>query len=194
MLLWNKRYQEVNLVVSSVTTKVKGVAQTRLPEIGDVVWDVADYSGSSQVRAASPGRVLQHSGEPDQHFQHLFSSLPEQKLLLRGDQRHRDKESEAGKVSGGALVFLVFIFQLASVCKLFLFHSFLFQVPAKGRLCRSDQDCEAGAWDHQSHGKQELCCLDCADLTFLFIASGFICILGNLLEGLLAPGRNPGRQ
>lgn len=194
MLLWNKRYQEVNLVVSSVTTKVKGVAQTRLPEIGDVVWDVADYSGSTQVRAASPGRVLQHSGEPDQHFQHVLSSLPEQKLLLRGDQRHRDKESEAGKVSGGALVFLVFIFQLASVRKLFLFHSFLFQVPAKGRLCRSDKDCEAGAWDHQSHGKQELCCLDCADFTFWFIVSGLVCILGNLLEGLLAPGLNPGRQ
>lgn len=91
------------MVVSSVTTKVKGVAQTRLSNIGDMVWDVADYSGSSQVRAASPGPVRQNSGE---HFQHLLSSPPEQKLLLRGDQRHRDKEPEAGKVSRGALVFL----------------------------------------------------------------------------------------
>lgn len=105
MLLWNKKYQEVDLVVSSVTTKVKGVAQTRLPEMGNVVWDVADYSGSSQVRAASPGRVLQNSGEAEPHFQRLLSSLPEQKLLLRGDQRHRDKGPEAGKVSRGALGF-----------------------------------------------------------------------------------------
>lgn len=60
MLLWNKRYQEVDLVVSSVTTKVKGVAKTRLPEVGDVVWDVADYSGSSQVSAASPGPAQRH--------------------------------------------------------------------------------------------------------------------------------------
>lgn len=108
MLLWNKRYQEVALVVSSVTTKVKGVAQTRLPEIGDVVWDVADYSGSSQVRAASLRRVSHHRGEPHQHDQHLLSSFLEQELLLRGDQCHCDKKSEAGKVSRGALVFPIF--------------------------------------------------------------------------------------
>lgn len=49
MMLWNREYQEFDLVVSSVTTKVKGVAQTHLPGVGDVVWDVADYSGPSQV-------------------------------------------------------------------------------------------------------------------------------------------------
>ncbi|XP_072243330.1 P2X purinoceptor 7 [Leuresthes tenuis] len=48
MMLWNRQYQEFDLVVSSVTTKVKGVAQIRLPSIGDVVWDVVDYSGPSQ--------------------------------------------------------------------------------------------------------------------------------------------------
>ncbi|XP_070760675.1 P2X purinoceptor 7 [Enoplosus armatus] len=48
MLLWNRKYQEFDLVVSSVTTKVKGVAQTHLPGVGDVVWDVVDYSGPSQ--------------------------------------------------------------------------------------------------------------------------------------------------
>ncbi|XP_041644411.1 P2X purinoceptor 7 [Cheilinus undulatus] len=48
MMLWNRKYQEFDLVVSSVTTKVKGVAQTQLPGIGDVVWDVVDYSGPSQ--------------------------------------------------------------------------------------------------------------------------------------------------
>ncbi|XP_029366371.1 P2X purinoceptor 7 isoform X1 [Echeneis naucrates] len=48
MMLWNRKYQEFDLVVSSVTTKVKGVAQTRLPGVGDVVWDVVDYSGPSQ--------------------------------------------------------------------------------------------------------------------------------------------------
>ena len=51
MMLWNRKYQEFDPVVSSVTTKVKGVAQTLLPGVGDVVWDVVDYSGASQVRA-----------------------------------------------------------------------------------------------------------------------------------------------
>ncbi|KAG7258772.1 hypothetical protein CRUP_008532, partial [Coryphaenoides rupestris] len=45
MMLWNKNYQEFDPVVSSTTTKVKGVALTRLPGLGDVVWDVVDYSG-----------------------------------------------------------------------------------------------------------------------------------------------------
>lgn len=51
MMLWNKKYQEFDLVVSSITAKVKGVAQTHLPGVGDVVWDVVDYSGPLQVRA-----------------------------------------------------------------------------------------------------------------------------------------------
>ncbi|XP_031726484.1 P2X purinoceptor 4-like isoform X2 [Anarrhichthys ocellatus] len=50
MLLWNRKYQEFDLVVSSVTTKVKGVAQTQLPGVGDVVWDVVDYSGPAQEK------------------------------------------------------------------------------------------------------------------------------------------------
>lgn len=49
MMLWNKEYQEYDLVVSSVTTKVKGVADLSIPDIGEVVWDVVDYSGPSQV-------------------------------------------------------------------------------------------------------------------------------------------------
>uniref|UniRef100_A0A8D3C726 P2X purinoceptor n=1 Tax=Scophthalmus maximus TaxID=52904 RepID=A0A8D3C726_SCOMX len=48
LMLWNRKYQEFDLVVSSVTAKVKGVAQARLPGGGDVVWDVVDYSGPSQ--------------------------------------------------------------------------------------------------------------------------------------------------
>ncbi|XP_047447512.1 P2X purinoceptor 7 [Mugil cephalus] len=48
MMLWNRKYQEFDLVVSSVTTKVKGVAQTHLSGVGDIVWDVVDYSGPSQ--------------------------------------------------------------------------------------------------------------------------------------------------
>lgn len=55
MMLWNRKYQEFDLVVSSVTTKVKGVAQIHLPGIGDVVWDVVDYSRSSQVGAGAFG-------------------------------------------------------------------------------------------------------------------------------------------
>ncbi|KAM3868409.1 P2X purinoceptor 7 [Diretmus argenteus] len=50
MLLWNRSYQEFDLVVSSVTTKVKGVALTSLPGLPDQVWDVADYSGPSQEK------------------------------------------------------------------------------------------------------------------------------------------------
>lgn len=49
MLLWNRSYQQFDLVVSSVTTKVKGVARIHMPGVGDVVWDVVDYSGPSQV-------------------------------------------------------------------------------------------------------------------------------------------------
>lgn len=49
MMLWNKEYQEYDLVVSSVTTKVKGVAKINTPDIGEVVWDVVDYSGPYQV-------------------------------------------------------------------------------------------------------------------------------------------------
>uniref|UniRef100_A0AAX7U3T1 P2X purinoceptor n=1 Tax=Astatotilapia calliptera TaxID=8154 RepID=A0AAX7U3T1_ASTCA len=45
MMLWNRKYQEFDLVVSSVTTKVKGVAQAPLPEVGNMVWDEVDYSG-----------------------------------------------------------------------------------------------------------------------------------------------------
>ncbi|XP_062272806.1 P2X purinoceptor 4-like [Scomber scombrus] len=48
MMLWNRNYQQFDLVVSSVTAKVKGVAQTNLPGVGNVVWDVVDYSGPSQ--------------------------------------------------------------------------------------------------------------------------------------------------
>lgn len=29
---------------------------------------------------------------------------------------------------------------------------FLFQVPHKDKLCRTDKDCEKGAWNEQSHG------------------------------------------
>ncbi|CAL8344319.1 unnamed protein product [Lota lota] len=48
MMLWNKSYQEFDPVVSSVTAKLKGVALTQLPGLGDVVWDVVDYSGPAQ--------------------------------------------------------------------------------------------------------------------------------------------------
>ncbi|KAM9392367.1 P2X purinoceptor 7 isoform 2-T2 [Pholidichthys leucotaenia] len=48
LMLWNRKYQEFDLVVSSVTSKVKGVAQAHLPGDGDVVWDEVDYSGPWQ--------------------------------------------------------------------------------------------------------------------------------------------------
>ncbi|KAJ8414718.1 hypothetical protein AAFF_G00022410 [Aldrovandia affinis] len=50
MMFWNKEYQEYDLVVSSVTTKVKGAALTQVPEVGEMLWDVVDYSGTSQEK------------------------------------------------------------------------------------------------------------------------------------------------
>uniref|UniRef100_A0A803TCI5 P2X purinoceptor n=1 Tax=Anolis carolinensis TaxID=28377 RepID=A0A803TCI5_ANOCA len=43
VFVWEKGYQEKDSVVSSVTTKVKGVAVTNTSELGLRVWDVADY-------------------------------------------------------------------------------------------------------------------------------------------------------
>ncbi|XP_063068780.1 P2X purinoceptor 4a isoform X2 [Engraulis encrasicolus] len=41
--VWNKGYQETDTVLSSVTTKVKGIALTNTSDLGLRVWDVADY-------------------------------------------------------------------------------------------------------------------------------------------------------
>lgn len=97
MMLWNRKYQEFEQVVSSVTTKVKGVAQTHLPSVGDVVWDVVDYSGPSQ----------------DKNSFFVVTNVIVTKNQKQG------------------------------TCP---------EVPLKGRLCRSDKDCEKGAWDQLSHG------------------------------------------
>nr|XP_020514182.1 P2X purinoceptor 4-like [Labrus bergylta] len=97
MMLWNRNYQEFELVVSSVTTKVKGVAQTHLAGVGDVVWDVVDYSGHSQGKN---------------------SFFVVTNVIVTKNQKQ-------GKCP---------------------------EVPVKGRLCRSDKDCEKGAWDQLSHG------------------------------------------
>ncbi|KFO23553.1 P2X purinoceptor 4 [Fukomys damarensis] len=43
VFVWEKGYQEKDSVVSSVTTKAKGVAVTNTSELGFRVWDVADY-------------------------------------------------------------------------------------------------------------------------------------------------------
>ncbi|KFQ18500.1 P2X purinoceptor 4, partial [Merops nubicus] len=43
VFLWEKGYQETDSVVSSVTTKVKGVALTNTSDLGARIWDVADY-------------------------------------------------------------------------------------------------------------------------------------------------------
>uniref|UniRef100_A0A8I3WXK3 P2X purinoceptor n=1 Tax=Callithrix jacchus TaxID=9483 RepID=A0A8I3WXK3_CALJA len=43
VFVWEKGYQETDSVVSSVTTKVKGVAVTNTSELGFRIWDVADY-------------------------------------------------------------------------------------------------------------------------------------------------------
>ncbi|XP_023601853.1 P2X purinoceptor 4 isoform X5 [Myotis lucifugus] len=43
VFVWEKGYQEVDSVVSSVTTKAKGVAVTNTSQLGFRIWDVADY-------------------------------------------------------------------------------------------------------------------------------------------------------
>ncbi|KAE8635203.1 hypothetical protein XENTR_v10002544 [Xenopus tropicalis] len=43
VFIWEKGYQEFDTVVSSVTSKVKGVAVTNTSELGVKIWDVADY-------------------------------------------------------------------------------------------------------------------------------------------------------
>lgn len=49
MFVWEKGYQETDSIVSSVTTKVKGVATTNTSELGFRIWDVADYVIPPQV-------------------------------------------------------------------------------------------------------------------------------------------------
>ncbi|KAG8514949.1 P2X purinoceptor 4 [Galemys pyrenaicus] len=43
VFVWEKGYQETDSVVSSVTTKAKGVAVTNTSNLGFRIWDVADY-------------------------------------------------------------------------------------------------------------------------------------------------------
>ena len=48
---------------------------------------------------------------------------------------------------------LVFEVVLSATANLSYFAAvFIFQVLRIGRLCRTDKDCERGAWDQQSHG------------------------------------------
>lgn len=49
VFLWEKGYQETDSVVSSVTTKVKGVTLTNTSNSGARIWDVADYVIPPQV-------------------------------------------------------------------------------------------------------------------------------------------------
>ncbi|XP_043924586.1 P2X purinoceptor 4-like isoform X2 [Protopterus annectens] len=43
VFVWQKGYQEFDKVLSSVSTKVKGVAKTNGSKLGVRIWDVADY-------------------------------------------------------------------------------------------------------------------------------------------------------
>ncbi|XP_068124611.1 P2X purinoceptor 1 isoform X2 [Hyperolius riggenbachi] len=43
VFLYEKGYQEVDGIISSVSIKVKGLAVTNLPDLGTEIWDVADY-------------------------------------------------------------------------------------------------------------------------------------------------------
>uniref|UniRef100_A0A669DMR0 P2X purinoceptor n=1 Tax=Oreochromis niloticus TaxID=8128 RepID=A0A669DMR0_ORENI len=104
MMLWNRKYQEFDLVVSSVTTKVKGVAQAPLLGVGNVVWDEVDYSGPWKGK-------------------NTFFVVTN--VIVTKNQKQ-------GKCA---------------------------QVPLKGRFCRTDKECEKGAWDQQKHGIQTGSCV-----------------------------------
>lgn len=104
MLVWNRNYQEFESVVSSVTSKVKGVSQVNLPGLGAVVWDVVDYSGPSQ----------------DKNSFYVVTNVIVTKNQTQGS------------------------------CP---------EVPFRGRVCRSDADCEKGLWEKQSHGIQTGSCV-----------------------------------
>lgn len=47
--VWKKGYQDTDTILSSVTTKVKGIAFTNTTELGERIWDVADYIIPPQV-------------------------------------------------------------------------------------------------------------------------------------------------
>lgn len=49
MCVLKKGYQDTDTVLSSVTTKVKGIALTNTSELGERIWDVADYIIPPQV-------------------------------------------------------------------------------------------------------------------------------------------------
>lgn len=58
--MWEKGYQETDSVVSSVTTKAKGVAVTNTSQLGFRIWDVADYVIPAQVGLAVTSVRRQH--------------------------------------------------------------------------------------------------------------------------------------
>lgn len=49
MCVLKKGYQDTDTVLSSVSTKVKGIALTNTTELGERIWDVADYIIPPQV-------------------------------------------------------------------------------------------------------------------------------------------------
>ncbi|XP_076007149.1 P2X purinoceptor 7 [Genypterus blacodes] len=104
MLLWNRRYQEFDPVVSSVTTKVKGVAKISLPGVGEAVWDVVDYSVPSQ----------------DKNSFFVVTNV----IVTKNQKQGKCPE-----------------------------------VHPHGRVCRTDKDCEKGAWDLHSNGIQTGVCV-----------------------------------
>uniref|UniRef100_A0AAX7VVE1 P2X purinoceptor n=1 Tax=Astatotilapia calliptera TaxID=8154 RepID=A0AAX7VVE1_ASTCA len=89
MMLWNRKYQEFDLVVSSVTTKVKGVAQAPLPEVGNMVWDEVDYSGP--WKGKNTFFVVTNAIVTKNQKQGKCAQVP-----LKGRFCHTDKDCEKG--------------------------------------------------------------------------------------------------
>ncbi|XP_005730640.1 P2X purinoceptor 7 isoform X1 [Pundamilia nyererei] len=89
MMLWNRKYQEFDLVVSSVTTKVKGVAQAPLHEVGNMVWDEVDYSGP--WKGKNTFFVVTNAIVTQNQKQGKCAQVP-----LKGRFCHTDKDCEKG--------------------------------------------------------------------------------------------------
>nr|XP_033812106.1 P2X purinoceptor 4 isoform X2 [Geotrypetes seraphini] len=83
VFVWEKGYQEFDSVVSSVTSKVKGVAVTNTSELGVRVWDVADYIVPAQEENAF--FVMTNAILTQNQKQGLCPELPDDNTLCKSN-------------------------------------------------------------------------------------------------------------
>ncbi|XP_034284646.1 P2X purinoceptor 4 [Pantherophis guttatus] len=83
VFVWEKGYQETDSVVSSVTTKVKGVTMTNTSDLGPRVWDVADYVIPSQ--AENSVFIMTNMIVTLNQTQGLCPELPDKTTMCKSD-------------------------------------------------------------------------------------------------------------